>query len=91
MAQITPDPTFHDVLARMIDANGKPMSQQLAEYVLEFAFSEAERKRVDELCAKNRAGELTEAEDAELEQFIKAGDFLSLMQAKAHETLGNGS
>ena len=91
MASISCNPTFHDIVARLIEANGTPLSEELARYILGFDFTEAERARINELCAKSRVGKLTDEEDAELEQFIRAGDFISLMQAKAHEALANQS
>ena len=46
---------------------------------------------MNELAEKNRQGTLTESEAAEMEKYLRVGNFLNLMQAKARLTLATGA
>ena len=49
------------------------------------------RARIEELTAKCNEGELTEAERAEYEGYIRANNFIAILQAKAKKLLDDGS
>jgi hypothetical protein len=48
------------------------------------------RARIEELAAKCNEGELTGAERAEYEGYIRANNFIAILQAKAKKLLDNG-
>ena len=48
------------------------------------------RNRIDELASKNTEGELTEGERAEYEGYVRANNFLAILQAKARKLLADG-
>jgi hypothetical protein len=48
------------------------------------------RARIEELAAKCNEGELTDAERAEYEGYIRANNFIAILQAKAKKLLDNG-
>lgn len=59
----------------------------LARHVLTLGFADADVARMHELAERNRAGELTPGEAAELDDFIRAGDLLAILQSKARMRL----
>jgi hypothetical protein len=60
---------------------------EAARSILKLTFSPADRERVLALTAKNQDGGLTPEERAELEEYIRADDFLSILQSKARLSL----
>ena len=65
---------------RVIRPHG-PMSRGTARRLLQLGFSEDEQQRMKELSARNRKGQLTEVEQAELDDYCRAGTLLSVLQA----------
>lgn len=59
------------------------LTPDLARHVLTLQFADADVARMRELIAGNTAGELTPAETAELDDFIRAADLLSILQSIA--------
>jgi hypothetical protein len=55
----------------------------VARHVLALKFAEADLSRMRELNGKNRNGKLTADEAAELDDFLRAADLLSILQSKA--------
>jgi hypothetical protein len=50
-------------------------------------FDSADRKRMNALAEKARRGVLSKTEDEELENYIRVGQLLSIMQSKARKLL----
>jgi hypothetical protein len=59
---------------------------QMRELV-EYHGDEHLRARIDELAKKSNAGELTEAERAEYEGYVRANKFVAILQAQARKRL----
>lgn len=59
----------------------------VARHVLTLKFAEADIARMRVLNDKNRAGKLTADEAAELDDFLRAADLLSILQSKARMRL----
>ncbi len=59
----------------------------VARHVLSLKFAEADLARMRELNDKNRTGKLTADETAELDDFLRAADLLSILQSKARMRL----
>jgi hypothetical protein len=51
------------ILRRVIDTDQPYLSADAARDILRLDFSKADRRRMNELAAKNRAGKLTAVED----------------------------
>lgn len=66
------------------------ISPDAARSILTLEFKQADRDRVDLLAAKARTGALSKVEDEELENYIRVGDLLAIMQSKARRTLKDG-
>lgn len=84
--QITSTNSEAAIFARLWDAEGG-LSPQLARHVLKLAFSEADMARMHLLAERNQNGKLTPAERAELDNFVKVGDLLAILQSKARKLL----
>ncbi len=65
----------------------KKMTPTLARHLLRLAFDDDDQARMHELSAKNQEGTITTEELAELDQFIRVGMVLSIMQSRARRIL----
>ena len=75
------------IFARLWEGGSKRLSVTLARHIVSLGFSEADRARMHELSEKNRSGELSVAETKELDNFIRVGDLLAILQSKARQRL----
>ena len=57
--------------------------------MLAWKFPKPDLDRVQKLQAKNNAGTITDAERRELESYVRVGQFVAVMQARARLTLKN--
>jgi hypothetical protein len=60
---------------------------ELARAILRLDFDTEDHRRVDELSAKARKGTLTPEERAELDEYIRVGNELAVLQSKARLSL----
>jgi hypothetical protein len=63
------------------------LTPELARAILKLDFDPEDHRRVDELSAKARQGTLTPEERAELEESIRVGNELAVLQSKARLSL----
>ncbi len=59
------------------------MSPESARAILDWRFDAVALGRMNDLAEKNRQGTLTESEREEMETYVRVGNLLNLMQAKA--------
>jgi hypothetical protein len=83
--------TEADILTELVDPDRPTFSPQVAQELLALKFNDDATKRIREMLAKNNAGTITEAEKGTLDNYLRVGEFLDLIQAKARVTLQNGS
>ena len=76
-----------EILRRVIDPQEPFLSEEAARAILRLTFSSADSKRMNRLAAKNREGKLTPAEDEALNNYIRVGQTLGILQSKARRTL----
>jgi hypothetical protein len=74
------------IFGRLWDGDVR-LSRPIARHVLKLRFSAADKARMHSLVDKNRAGELTAEEQEELDNFVKVGDLLAILQSKARKFL----
>lgn len=72
---------------RAIDPIVGLMTPDQARALLSYHGDDALRRRIDELAAKSNEGNLTEAERAEYQGYIRANNFIAILQAKARKRL----
>ncbi len=77
-----------EIFARVITPD-EAFPPNLARSVLAWKFSEADRRRVGRLQKKNDDGTITESERRELESYVRVGQFVAVMQARARLALKN--
>jgi hypothetical protein len=75
------------IFARVWEGESGQLSTSVAKHVLKLGFSEGDKDRMRELAKRNREAKLTDAELEELDNFIKVGDLLALLQSKARKAL----
>jgi hypothetical protein len=79
--------TEADILTEVVEPDRPTLSPQLAQELLSLKFNDDATKRIRELLRKNNAGTITANEKSTLEKYLRVGEFLDLMQAKARVTL----
>ena len=72
---------------RGIGADDEELSPEEARAVLRWKFTASDRKRVDELSARARAGELTAAEERELDEYLAIESAFIILKSKARRAL----
>ncbi len=88
-----------EVLAHGLDQLS-PLPNEAYRYILEFLTSNPSpeavlnfrptlemQERISELLEKNRAGQLTPTESAELDEYVRIDNFISLLKARALKSL----
>ena len=88
MAEMIPHPiTEADIMAHVIAPDQPGLPPESARAILELKFDQTARERMHDLAEKNRADTLSEAERMEMEKYLRVGQFLNLLQAKARVSL----
>jgi hypothetical protein len=75
------------ILGRVFEPGQATLGPEAARSLLALSFCEADRTRVEELTSRNQQGLLTDCERAELEEYVRANDVLSLLKLKARLSL----
>ena len=63
------------------------MTKDAATKILELGLSEGDRDRMHLLAEKNRRGELSEEEEAEIDHLNRVGTLLSILKVRARRVL----
>ncbi len=79
--------TEADILNEVVAPDRPGLPQEAARSILSLGFTENARKRIRELLEANRLGTLVAEERAELDKYLRVGQFLDLLQAKARVSL----
>ena len=77
------------IFSRVLEPEKPMLSHDAARSILALDFTPADRERMDALAAKARSSTLTSEEDEELENYLRVGDLIAIMQSKARRTLQN--
>lgn len=75
--------TEADILTEVVEPNRATLSRELAEELLLLRFNDEALDRIRELLQKNNLGTITSSEKLTLDNYLRVGEFLDLMQAKA--------
>jgi hypothetical protein len=84
-------PTEAHILEQVVMSDQRGMSPESARAILDLRFDPSALGRMNELAEKNRQGTLTESERQEMDKYVRVGNFLNLMQAKARLFLHPGT
>jgi hypothetical protein len=88
--QYADDTSQAAIFARLWEAEEGHVPAELALEILKLRFSPQDEDRMHELAEKNRHGTITPAELETLDNYIKIGDLLALLQSKARQSLKRG-
>jgi hypothetical protein len=75
--------TESEILEQVIRSDTVGLSPEAARALLGFRFNPAAVARMNELAEKNREGTIAPSERALLERYVRVGNFLNLIHAKA--------
>ena len=75
------------ILRRVVDSDQRVLSTDAARAILRLRFSVSDRRRMNRLAAKNRHGKLKSEEEVELNNYIRVGQTLGILQSKARQSL----
>lgn len=75
-----------DILAQVVGPEEATFEPDFARALLELKFTDEAQEQIRDL-SKNNQGILSDAEQGLLDKYLRVGQFLDLMQAKARVTL----
>ena len=78
--------TRSTVLEHVVNPRRGDLSEEVAQFILSLDFPPADHARYAELSAKAQEGNLSEEDQAALDDFLNVNDFLTIIQAKARTT-----
>src|SRR5262249_52424630 len=82
-----PEPPGTAVLEQLAELEVESISPATARKLLEFRFAAAHHARVKALSRKAQLGTLGPAEHQELDEYIRVGTLLSILQSRARRVL----
>ena len=83
--------TEADILAEIIAPDKPGLDPDAARAILRLQFNNHARERIRQLLDANNRGKISDAEHAELQKYLRVGQFIDLMQAKARLSLPESS
>jgi hypothetical protein len=75
------------LLDRIFEPFGEALTPESAARIVEMRADDEVQRRIDELADKCNEGELSEDERYEYDTYVRAIDFISIMQSKARQVL----
>lgn len=75
--------TQSKILLQLIELNSRPLSHDVAEWIISLRLTHEQEERLHELLDRGNTGTLTPNERAELAEYCEVGMLLSLLHAKA--------
>jgi hypothetical protein len=75
------------ILRRVVNMDQQVLSAEAARAILRLRFSASDKARINRLAGRNRWGKLTPEEEEELNNYIRVGQTLGILQSKARRSL----
>lgn len=75
------------ILTRIIGPRDRDLSPEVARFFLGLSFTDEDQQRIADLSEKANEGELSAAEHEELNTYVILGDFLTIVQSRARQSL----
>ena len=76
-----------DILTDLVAPDESDLPPEVAKAILALRFRPPAVARMNELAEKNRQGTLSDDERLHMEKYLRVGNFVNLMQAKARLSL----
>jgi hypothetical protein len=83
-------PETVDLLDRLLDPVGRCLTAEVARNIVDLRADPVAQARIDELADKSTEGRLSGEERTEYEAYVRAIDFIAVLQAKARAMLARG-
>jgi hypothetical protein len=80
-----------DILSKVVAPNKANLNAEAAHAFLAFRFDAATNRRIQLLLEKNNRGTISAPESLRLEKYLRVGQFLDLLHAKAKLSLKNNA
>ena len=82
-----PGITEADILSEIVAPDRPGLTESAARSILSLGFSHRARERIRKLLEANNSGAIAADEKGELDKYLRVGQFLDLLQAKARVSL----
>ncbi|MGE0759963.1 MAG: hypothetical protein AB7F89_02665 [Pirellulaceae bacterium] len=79
--------TEADILSEVVAPDQPGISPEFARVILDLHFTDKANQQIRKLLEKNNKGTINESERAVLDKYLRVGQFLDLVQAKARLSL----
>jgi len=79
--------TEGEILESIVTANGPALSPEAAKSFLRLKFPAKDTTRIRQLLRKNNSGKMTADERIALEKYLRVGQFLDILHARARLAL----
>jgi hypothetical protein len=79
--------TEADILDQIVVSDEPGLRPEVARSILDLRFNSDADSRIKALLKKKNAGKITDPESAELDKYLRVGQFIDLLQAKARLSL----
>src|SRR5205085_1250500 len=79
------------IFARVWEGDAGGLTLPVGRHVLKLGFGPWDNARMRELVERHRTGQLTDDEREELDNFVRVGDLLAILQSKARKRLRQDS
>jgi hypothetical protein len=83
--------TQEAIIDEMLEPFADALTPEVARRFVNVKAPPSIQRRVDELAAKCNEGQLTETERADYENYVRVGNFFSLIKAKAKRVISESS
>ena len=83
--------TEAEIFGRIVHPEDGNLPQEISQFLLNLRFETEDVTYMNELAEKNNQGLLNETERQEMERYLRVGNFLNLLHAKARRSLQNSS
>lgn len=84
---LLPSKTASAIWSRIVKPDRATFTPELARAILKLDFDPEDHRRVEELSVKAQKGTLTPVERAELEEYVRVNNQLTILQSKARLSL----
>ena len=75
------------ILEQLADPDARSLSPETARKLLGLGFTRSQQEHLADLSRKAREGSLTPAERSDLDELIRVGDLLAILQSRARQAL----
>jgi hypothetical protein len=89
MSHVAVPNTDADILATVIAPEEPGLDRAAAGWIMTLKFSAAQNARMEALADSSNEGTISDAERVELENYLRVGNLLNFLKAKARSSLGS--